>query len=132
MKTEDKERTQTIDKKEPKNEKNLNILTDFRLSNLVYAQETQAEGEALEINFTKNALEFFTDSRGNLNLEFKINTRLDHPKVSIEQLKKAILKAAAKNLSNQSPNELIKKFNGNIEQFKAIGKTLKNIFKGKD
>ena len=111
---------------------NLNILTDFKLSNLTYAQETQAEGEPPEINFTKNALEFFTDSQGNLNLEFEINTKLDHPSVSIEQLKKVILRAAAKNLSNQSPDELIKKVNDNIDQFKAIGKTLKNIFKGKD
>ncbi len=111
---------------------NLKILTDFRLSNLTYAQEVPVEGALPEINFAKNALEFFTDSKGNLNLEFEINTRLDHPNVSVEQLKKVILKAASKNLSNQSPDELMKKFNGNIEQFKAIGKTLKNIFKGKD
>jgi len=111
---------------------NLKILTDLRLSNLTYAQEAPVEGALPEINFAKNALEFFTDSKGNLNLEFEINTRLDHPNVSVEQLKKVILKAASKNLSNQSPEELMKKVNANIGQFKAIGKTLKNIFKGKE
>ncbi|MDO8661780.1 MAG: DUF748 domain-containing protein [Candidatus Omnitrophota bacterium] len=111
---------------------NLKILTDFRLSNLTYSQEAPVEGTLPEINFAKNALEFFTDSKGNLNLEFEINTRLDHPNVTVEQLKKVILKAASKNLSNQSPEELMKKVNANIDQFKAIGKTLKNIFKGKE
>lgn len=111
---------------------NLNILTGLKLSNLTYAQEEAVEGELPEINLTRNALEFFTDSKGNLDLEFEINTKLDQPGISVEQLKKTILKAAAKNLSSQSPDELIRKVNDNIEQFKAIGKTLKNIFKGED
>lgn len=110
----------------------LNIATDFKLSNLVYAQEEQIGGELPEIDLAKNALDFFTDSKGNLRLEFEINTQLDHPNLSPEQLKKTILKAAARNLANQSPAELIQKVNDNIEQFKAIGKTLKDIFKGKD
>ena len=107
---------------------NLGILTKFRLSNLVYAQEE--EGVLPELNLSKNALDFFTDSKGNLDLEFEINTKLDNPNLSGEQLKKVVLKAAAKNLANQSPEELITKVNDNIEQFKAIGKTLKSIFKG--
>ena len=111
---------------------NLNILTDLKLSNLTYASQDIVEGELPEINFSRNALEFFTDSKGNLNLEFEIDTKLDNPGVTVEQLKKIVLKAAAKNLSNQSPEELIQKVNDNIDQFKAIGKTLKNIFKGKD
>lgn len=110
----------------------LNILTDFKLFNLAYAQEEQVEGELPELDLTKNALDFFTDSKGNLNLEFEINTQLDHPSIKPEELKKIILKAAAKNLANQSPVDLIQKVNDNIEQFKAIGKTLKSIFQGKD
>lgn len=110
----------------------LKILTDFRLSNLTYARQEQVEGELPEIDLTKNALEFFTDSKGNLGLEFEINTQMDNPGVSVEQIKKTILKAAARNLANQSPADLIQKVNDNIEQFKAIGKTLKDIFKGKD
>ncbi|MFA5063122.1 MAG: DUF748 domain-containing protein [Candidatus Omnitrophota bacterium] len=111
---------------------NLNILTDFKLSNLTYAQEEPVEGGLPELDLTRNALDFFTDSKGNLGLEFEVNTQLNHPALSPEQLKKIMLKAAAKNLSNQSPDELIQKVSDNIEQFKAIGKTLKNIFGGKD
>jgi len=109
---------------------NLAILADLKLSNLIYAQQDQAEGQELELDFTKNALDFFTDSKGNLDLEFEVNTNLDNPNVSTQELKKIILKAAAKNLANQSPQDLITKVNDNIEQFKAIGKTLKSIFKG--
>ncbi len=113
-----------------KSEKNnLNILTKFRLSNLVYAQE-EGQAELPELNLAKNALDFFTDSKGNLNLEFEINTKLDKPNIKASELKKIVLKAAAKNLANQSPEELITKVNDNIEQFKAIGKALKGIFKG--
>lgn len=111
---------------------NLSILTDFKLSNLTYAQGEQVEGELPELDLTKNALDFFTDSKGNLKLEFEVTTQLDHPALSAEQFKKIMLKAAAKNLANQSPVDLIQKVNDNIEQFKAIGKTLKNIFKGED
>ncbi|MCX5695430.1 MAG: DUF748 domain-containing protein [Candidatus Omnitrophica bacterium] len=107
---------------------NLKILTDFKLANLVYAQEE--ESGLAELDLTKNALDFFTDSKGNLNLEFEVNTKLDNPSISVSELKKIILKTAAKNLSNQSPQDLITKVNDNIEQFKAIGKTLKSIFKG--
>jgi len=115
-----------------KSEKNnLNILTGLKLSSLVYAQEETAKAELPEFNLAKNALDFFTDSKGNLNLEFEIHTKLDNPSISAPELKKAILKAAAKNLANQSPQDLITKVNDNIEQFKAIGKTLKNIFKNK-
>jgi len=111
---------------------NLNIFTDFKLSNLTYARQEQVEGELPELDLTRNALDFFTDSKGNLSLEFEINTQLDHPGVKPDELKKIILKAAAKNLANQSPTDLIQKVNDNIDQFKAIGKTLKSIFQGKD
>ncbi|MFA5096325.1 MAG: DUF748 domain-containing protein [Candidatus Omnitrophota bacterium] len=111
---------------------NLKALTDFRLTNLAYAPREQKEGELPELDLAQNALEFFTDSKGNLDLEFEINTRLDKPSVSIEELKKVILRAASKNLARQSPQELMEKVNANIEQFEKIGKTLKNIFSGKD
>ena len=55
---------------------------------------------------------------------------MDNPNVTMEELRESILKAAAKNLSRQSPETLIKKVSDNIEQFKAIGKNLKSIFKG--
>ncbi len=110
---------------------NLDVTTKFRLTDLAYAKEEQVEGELPELNLTKNTLDLFTDNNGNLNLDFSINTKLDKPGVSVEQLKKMILKAAVKNLSSQSPETLIKKVSDNIEQFKEFGKALKGIFKDK-
>ena len=83
------------------------------------------------LNLSRNALDFFTDSKGNLDLEFDISTKLDNPNISIEKLEKVMLKAATKNLANQSPEDLIKKINDNIEQFKAFGKGLEKVFKNK-
>lgn len=109
----------------------LEIATNFKLSNLTYApQEEQLEGELASLDLTQNALDLFTDEHGNLTLDFKINTQLDNPNISIGELQKIILRAAAQNLSRQSPVTLIQKVSDNIEQFKAIGKNLKNIFKG--
>lgn len=110
---------------------NLDTLTNLRLSDLVYAKYEEDELQVPSLNLSRNALDFFTDSKGNLDLEFSIGTKLDNPNISIEQLEKVMLKAAAKNLANQSPEELIKKVSDNIEQFRAFGKGLEKIFKDK-
>ena len=108
---------------------NLDTVTNLRLSDLVYAKYEESELQVSSLSLSRNALDFFTDTKGNLDLEFDINTKLDAPNISIEQLKKVIFKAAAKNLANQNPEDLIKKVNDNIEQFKAFGKGLEKIFK---
>lgn len=110
---------------------NLDTITNLRLSDLVYAKYEESELQVPTLNLSRNALDFFTDAKGNLDLEFDISTKLDNPNISIVQLEKIILKAAAKNLANQSPEDLIKKVNDNIEQFKAFGKGLEKIFKDK-
>lgn len=111
---------------------NLNILTDFRLSNMIYAADGDSGPEAHSLSLAKNALDFFTDQEGNLILEFEVNTKLDNPGLSIDELKKVILKAAVKNIARQNPEDLIKKVTDNIEQFKDFGKEMKRIFKGKE
>ena len=103
----------------------LQIITDFNLSNLVYEK---TEEQQPELNLVKNALDIFTDSDGNLHLVFNINTKLDNPALSQEKLKKIILKAAMKNLSNQSPQQLVDKVTGIIDKYKEYGKELKAIF----
>ncbi|MCX5693682.1 MAG: DUF748 domain-containing protein [Candidatus Omnitrophica bacterium] len=103
----------------------LHIATKFNLSNLVYAQ---AQNEQLNIDIMKNALDLFTDTKGNLRLEFDIDTLLDNPSLSQEKIKSLILKAAMKNLSNQSPQQLIDKVTTVIDQYKGLGKELKAIF----
>ncbi|MDP2044077.1 MAG: DUF748 domain-containing protein, partial [Candidatus Omnitrophota bacterium] len=103
----------------------LQIITDFNLSNLVYEK---TEEQQPELNLMKNALDLFTDADGNLHLVFNINTKLDNPALSQEKLKKVILKAAMKNLSNQSPQQLVDKVSGIIDKYKEYGKELKAIF----
>ena len=107
----------------------LNINSQLNLSNLVYVVEDNKEGQPPKLNLMKNALDIFTDKDGNLSLDFTIKTKLDHPSLTIAELKKVILKAAAGNLMNSDPETLIDKVQQNINQFKEIGKQLKKIFK---
>ncbi len=103
----------------------LQIVSKLNLSHLVYAQ---AQEQQLDLDLMKNALDLFTDSEGNLGLEFDIDTLLDNPALSQEKIKKIILKAAMKNLSNQSPQQLINKVATVIDQYKGVAKELKAIF----
>jgi uncharacterized protein involved in outer membrane biogenesis len=103
----------------------LQITTKLNLSNLVYAEPQEQQ---LNLDLMKNALDLFTDSKGNLNLEFNIDTLLDKPELSQEKIQKIILKAAAKNLANQPPQQLIEKVSAIINQYKGVGKELKAIF----
>ena len=105
----------------------LQIATKFDLSNLVYAQ-AQEQGQPLDLDLMKNALDLFTDAKGNLRLEFDIDTLLNNPQISQEKIKKIILKAAMKNLSNQSPQQLMDKVATVIDQYKGLCKELKAIF----
>ncbi len=103
----------------------LNIITDLNLSQLVYEQ---AEEQQLDLDLMKNALDLFTDSKGNLHLVFDIDTKLDNPAINQDKLKKIILKAATKNLGNQSPQQLIDKVSKIIDKYKDYGKELKGMF----
>jgi len=103
----------------------LQIATKLNLSNLVYAS---AQDQPLNLDLMKNALDLFTDTKGNLSLEFNIDTLLNNPALSQEKIQKIILKAAAKNLSSQPPDQLINKVATVIDQYKGLGKELKAIF----
>jgi len=103
----------------------LKIITKFNLSNLVYAN---AQEQQLNLDLMKNALDIFTDPKGNLRLEFNIDTQLDNPAINQEKVQKIILKAAVKNLGDQPPQQLIEKVANVIDQYKGLGKELKAIF----
>lgn len=108
----------------------LEVLTNLKLSKLVYAQEeSQQEGGLPGLDFTKNALDLFTDKQGNLSLDFALKTKLDHPEISQEKLKSMILNAAAKNLASQPPQDLIEKVSNVMQQFKDFGKQMKEMLK---
>lgn len=104
----------------------LQIVTDFILSNLIY--EKAESPEPASLNLADNALDLFTDENGNLRLEFKIDTKLNNPDLSLEKIKPVILKAAMKNLVNQSPEQLVDKVTTAIDKYKEMGKELKKIF----
>jgi len=103
----------------------LNIITDLNLANLVYEK---TEEQQLGLELAKNTLDLFTDANGNLHLLFNIDTKLDNPSITQDKLKKIILKAAMRNLSSQSPEQLVDKVGKVIDQYKNIGKELKSIF----
>ena len=103
----------------------LRIASKLNLSHLVYEDELE---QPLNLDLMKNALDLFTDTQGNLSLEFNIDTLLDKPELSQEKIQKIILKAAAKNLANQPPDQLINKVANVIDQYKDLGKGLKAIF----
>jgi len=105
----------------------LEIMTNFNLSKVVYAKADEQE-QAPELNLAQDALDLFTAADGNLKLEFKIDTALDNPALSQEKIKKIILKAAMKNLSDQSPRQLVDKVTNIINKYKDLGKQLKSIF----
>ncbi len=107
----------------------LEIANNFRLFGLTYAQqENTQESSGLDLDMVKNTLDLFTDKSGNLDLEFTINTRLDNPALDADKLKRIILKAAVRNLSNQSPDELANKVRDTVEKIKGFSKGLKAIF----
>jgi len=102
----------------------LNINTDFNLSGLVYEKEDFHPA----MDLAKNTLDLFTGPDGNLHLVFDIATRLDKPDLNREKLEAAVLKAAMKNLGEQTPEQIAEKVNNMIGKFKEYGKGLKEIF----
>ena len=113
----------------------LDAKCNFTLSNLVYAPQTDQNQESSSSDITgllfKNALDLFIDKEGKLNLDFEIKTKLDNPAISPKELRKIILKAAAKNLASQNPEDLADKVQNTIKQFKDIGKQFQGLFKSK-
>ncbi|MFH0790818.1 MAG: DUF748 domain-containing protein [Candidatus Omnitrophota bacterium] len=114
----------------------LAVLSNLRLSDLAYAKDQdQTEKGVSKFELAMNTLDLFTDTEGNLNLEFTINTKLDKPGINIADLKGIMLAAAVKNLSSQPPAQVIDKVNNAIEQIKGFGKDmkqLKDLFKKKE
>jgi len=108
----------------------LEIVTDFNLSKIVY-EKTETEETQPVFDLVNKTLDIFTDADGSLRLQFKIETQMDKPSLSKEKIMSIILKAAMKNLANQSPQQLVDKVANAIDKYKDIGKELKNIFGGK-
>jgi len=112
----------------------LKIDSQLRLSDLVYqVDDPDPESTMLDIgSIIGEALDLFIDQNGNLELDFTINTKLDHPKVEVKQIKKAVLTAALANLTGQPPERIIEKFESIVDRFKDFGEQMEGIFKGED
>lgn len=108
----------------------LTAVCNLRVSDLAYAkEEEQSGGEVLSFDLGGNVLDFLSDKQGNLNLDFTIKTKLDNPKIRITDLKGVILSAAVRNLSQAAPQDVIEKVSDTVEQFKDLGKKMKEMFK---
>lgn len=114
----------------------LKILSKLKLSDLIYAEpepkEEDVQQQVISFDIAKNALDFFKDESGNVNLDFSIETKLDKPNFSPAALRRIILRAAAKNIAAQSPDKVIEKVGNVLEQFKSLGKDLESLFKKKE
>jgi len=106
----------------------LTVTTKLRLFNLVYSKSEEIPEAVPKLDLMKNALDLFTDKDGNLDLEFTVKTKLDKPMLDKKKIESAILKAAAKNLVNQPPEEVVNKVMNTVNQIKDFSKQLKEIF----
>lgn len=103
----------------------------LQLSDLVYKKEEPKEGQK-SLDLFPTTLDIFSDSKGNVDLDFTIKTKLDNPKIRLVNLQGAITKAAAQNISKQSPEEIMGKVGNAVNQFKDFGKQMKELFKKKE
>ncbi len=107
----------------------LAIATELKLHNLVYAEEEFEKPEGPTVfDLAQKTLDFFFSPGGDLDLHFTLNTRLDEPRITIKDLKRAVLQAALRSLGNQSPQDLIRKGKELYEQFKDFGDGLEDMF----
>lgn len=114
--------------------KNNNLTAQCRLefSNLVYEKPQPSEGKTQVSDIIPSILNIFSDASGNVVLNFTINTKLDNPRVDLVSLKGSIGQAAVENVAGQPPERVMEKVKETAEEFKEIGKSLKEIFKKED
>lgn len=101
-------------------------------SNVVYAKPEDSEGKKEVSDIIPSILNIFSNDSGNVSLNFTITTKLDKPKIDVVSLRGSIGQAAVENISSQPPEKVIEKLGEAAEEFKEIGKSLKDIFKKKD
>jgi hypothetical protein len=106
----------------------LKIACRLVLSDFIYSQEEAAEGtEAFPVSMS-GILNVFRNKEGKVDLKFNVNTRLSQPRFNILQIATGAVKES---LTAQPPEKTIENISHAVEQFKAIGKSLKDIWKNK-
>lgn len=104
----------------------------LELLDLVYAKESPVEGQQPKIDLTPPALNLFSGDTGRISFDFTINTKLDNPRIDLKTLRGIIAQAAVQNIANQPPEKIIGNIKDVKQQFKDLGKSLKEIFKKKE
>lgn len=99
------------------------------LTDLVYLKEVPAEGEAPKIDLVPNILNLFSNDTGRIVFDFTIRTKLDNPRINMQELRGIIGMAAFENIATQPPDKLKENIKDIEKQFKDIGKVFKDIFK---
>lgn len=116
------------------NAKNNDLLikchTEF--SNIIYDTQGQSGPAQAVGDILPNILNIFSDTSGNISFDFTIATKLDKPRMDKVSIKGIIGQAVGENIAHQGPAQVIEKVKGMAEEFKGLGKSLKDIFKKKD
>ena len=127
--------TLSLDSQAEAEDNDLEIKSTLLLSNLVYESGEAADDSDASLDISSiigKTLDLFIDQSGRLELNFTLNTKLDSPRISVDQLRKAIVAAALRNLTGQSPQRIIEKFESIAERFKDFGKQMEGVYKGED
>ncbi len=104
----------------------LKIACHLALSDFVYNKvQAPREKEAIPISIP-NILNVFMNKEGKIDLNFTTETRLSQPSFNILKI---VSGAVKKNIAEQPPEKTMENVSNAIEQFKALGKNLKDMWK---
>ena len=109
----------------------LAISCHSEFSNIIYDKSKEEETTQTVIDIFPKVMNIFSNATGNIAFDFTIHTKLDKPRIDLVNLKGSIGKAAVENLMNQPPEDMAEKVKSTVDEFKDLGKSLKDIFKKK-
>ena len=111
---------------------NLTVKCHTEFSDVIYEKPAEKTEKISDIDLVPNAMKLFSDATGKIVFDFSINTKLDNPRIDLLNMQGTMAQAAGQNLANQNPADVIQKIKDNVDQFKQIGKDLKEMFKKKE
>ncbi|MFA5038610.1 MAG: DUF748 domain-containing protein [Candidatus Omnitrophota bacterium] len=111
----------------------LNVNCHVELADISFrieGQQGQEGGGKADINdLTSLALNSILSSEGGATFDFSFRTKLDKPKFENMNIRGSFLQNRIRAVISQPPDKTVEQYKQIGEQFEAIGKELKNIFK---
>ncbi|MCX5713785.1 MAG: DUF748 domain-containing protein [Candidatus Omnitrophica bacterium] len=107
----------------------LKVACRLSLSDLVYRKDESSQGKESFPDKMPNILNVFLNKAGKVDLNFNIDTKLSQPNFNILKIASGALK---KNIAEQPPEKTMENISNVVDQFKAIGKNLKDMWKKKE